>query len=825
MTVAMTGKAGIMGKVGEACALIAPLWPLKNFVAANPYLGLTPQSFWQAHGTLERSAGRGLCMPLEYYREQMDQGRITRNDIREALRQLRCDWDVPAFEQALTRSASPHARPWPLLAQVLADFDGQDWGNFVRERISRYCSAYFDEGQALWPMPWRDAALYGGWRQYARVDKSPRVMGLRGVRQAMEEWPDNGHDAIIRALQILQVPSEATVDYLHASLLSVGGWAGWTRYLRWQAELEGGLDNAIEDLLAIRLSWDALLYQLRSSEGLETRWQKSLKVMTSAPRSINKDGLVVSVLHTAFEVGYQRTLMASLLGGRERPEGPKRAAVQAAFCIDVRSEVIRRSIETTAPAVQTVGTAGFFGIAMEYLPLGSVAAHRHLPIFFKPAYRIAETLDGAGAQEVNRLRDRRRSRIHAAKAWKIFKTSASSCFAFVEAAGILSAPKLISNSMGWTRPVPLPARMGLARGERRRLGPSLGGGEMGSHAHKDGRLGIPEADRPCVAERVLRNMGITGDFARVVLLVGHQSSTVNNPQAAALDCGACAGQSGEASAQVAAALLNDPLTRRGLAQKGIDIPTDTYFLAGLHDTATDDITWISTGHEPPSHTADLMQLRHWLDEAGQMARMERAHSLGLGHAPGIVVRADMARRSRDWAEVRPEWGLAGNAAFIAAPRSRTVHRNLAGRAFLQEYQWRHDTNFETLQWIMTGPMIVAHWINMQYYGSVVDNRRLGSGNKVLHNVVGGSIGILEGNGGDLRAGLALQSLHDGSRWMHEPMRLNVIIEAPLPAIEDVIRRHQDVRELIDHEWMHLFQIAENGQVHRRNAGKFWRRYH
>jgi uncharacterized protein YbcC (UPF0753/DUF2309 family) len=125
---------------------------------------------------------------------------------------------------------------------------------------------------------------------------------------------------------------------------------------------------------------------------------------------------------------------------------------------------------------------------------------------------------------------------------------------------------------------------------------------------------------------------------------------------------------------------------------------------------------------------------------------------------------------------------------------------------------------------MTAPMIVAHWINMQYYGSAVDNRRFGSGNKVLHNVVGGSIGVLEGNGGDLRVGLALQSLHDGVQWMHEPMRLNVILEAPQRAIEDVIIRHNRVRELIDNAWIHLFQIDEDGNMNRRGIDKQWRRY-
>ncbi len=824
MTMMTACESKLLDKAETACQRIAPVWPAKNFVAVNPYHGLANQSFWQAHETLERITGTGLCMPRTYYREQMAQGRITRKDLAAALQELGSSWDVSAFEQELARDNPLPAAPFPLLTSVLAELNGQDWPNFVVERISRYCAAYFDEGQALWSMPWRGTSLYTGWTAFTRFDKSPRVMGVRGMRKAMTGWPESAQDAIVWALRELDIPLAAVDDYLHAALLSVGGWAGWARYLRWQAELQGGHDDSIRDLLAIRLAWDALLYKLSYSEALETQWRQSLAA-AAIPSGHRKSRIQTgAVLQTAFEAGYQRQLAASLTGAEAAKEPSARAEVQAVFCIDVRSEVYRRALETVAPPVQTLGTAGFFGVLMEYLPFGASEAKGHLPIFFKPSYRISEGLDRTNAREVDKLTHRRHTRVHAAKAWKIFKTSASSCFGFVEAAGLLSAPKLISDSMGWTRPVPSPERLGLSLREHNRLGPVLTPEESGSNTYANGELGIPEADRPAVAEFVLRNMGMVRDFAKLVLFVGHGSTTANNPQATGLDCGACAGQSGEASARIAAALLNDPPTRRGLAEKGIDIPDDTYFLAALHDTATDEVQLFGAGAVPPPHSGGVAQLRQWLDAAGDVTRMERSHFLGLGDSSGPSIHTKMQRRSRDWAQLRPEWALAGNAAFIAAPRKRTAGRDLAGRAFLHEYDWHHDTGFNTLQLIMTGPMIVAHWINMQYYGSVVDNRRLGSGNKVLHNVVGGSIGVLEGNGGDLRAGLALQSLHDGVRWMHEPMRLMVIIEAPQHAIDDVILRHHAVRELTGNAWIQLFQLGDDGRMNRRGADSKWRPY-
>ncbi|HQT25795.1 MAG TPA: Na-translocating system protein MpsB, partial [Burkholderiales bacterium] len=196
--------------------------------------------------------------------------------------------------------------------------------------------------------------------------------------------------------------------------------------------------------------------------------------------------------------------------------------------------------------------------------------------------------------------------------------------------------------------------------------------------------------------------------------------------------------------------------------------------------------------------------------------------LGISGLSDRGVESDVRRRSRDWSEVRPEWALAGNAAFIAAPRFRTAGLDLEGRAFLHEYVWREDREFKILELIMTAPMVVGNWINMQYYGSVVDNQHFGSGNKVLHNIVGGAIGVLEGNGGDLRVGLPLQSLHDGRQWVHEPLRLSVFIEAPREAIEGIIGRHEIVRNLVNNGWIHLFQIdGSSGEISKWHLGYRW----
>jgi hypothetical protein len=242
---------------------------------------------------------------------------------------------------------------------------------------------------------------------------------------------------------------------------------------------------------------------------------------------------------------------------------------------------------------------------------------------------------------------------------------------------------------------------------------------------------------------------------------------------------------------------------------GIELPETTLFMAGLHNTTTDEVSLY--GPVPQSHRDDIEQMRTALDSAGALARAERAVDLGLGDRAGTAatLSAAVKERANNWAQTRPEWGLANCSAFIAAPRARSADIDLGGRTFLHDYDWRQDTTGSVLELIMTAPMIVAHWINMQYYASTVDNLRFGSGNKVLHNVVGGRIGVFEGNGGDLRIGLPMQSIHDGKRWMHQPLRLSVVIEAPRAMIDSVISNHDQVSQLLDNQWLYLYRLDGN----------------
>jgi Uncharacterized protein conserved in bacteria len=806
-------------RIDNACSRIAPLWPLQHFVAVNPFFGLRDHSFQDASDTLARIVGNSLYMPRAYYREQIATGRIHRADLEQAIIRCGSQLDIQTVEHALMTEAPQPRTGMASVSEILDRVEGGIWTSFVTERISLHCSAYFDLGQAMVGMPWRNLSLYTSWRKAAIIDRSPAMMGLSDFRMAAGQLPEEPRQAIAWAITELGLTDPAVERYLHAALLSIGGWASWARYLRWQAELTGKYDDSIVDLLAIRLMWDVLLFKEKSCPALVARWREMLAVSMRPPSAKRRAAAEIDrILLNAMEIGFQRQVIAGLRQTPQNKTALTRPAVQAAFCIDVRSEVFRRSLETVAPAVQTLGFAGFFGIFIEHVPLGADAGRSHVPVIFNPAYRILDRVKG---HDATTLIGRRRNRMGLSTAWKGFKFSASSCFSFVEMSGLMYAPKLLTDSLGWTRPVPDPQTQGIAKKFADTIGPTV---EMVSQEPGSARnipTGIPPGDRLGHAERILRAMSMTENFARLVLLVGHGSTSVNNPHATGLDCGACAGQTGEASARVVAALLNDPAVRYGLRDKGIAIPQDTWFLAALHDTTTDGVRLFDSDDLPEMLNPDLSSLRQWLAQAGDLTRLQRAALLGIDKLPDYHVANKVLERSRDWSQVRPEWALANNAAFIAAPRQRTAGMDLDGRAFLHEYAWQKDDGFKILELIMTAPMVVANWINMQYYGSVVDNPRFGSGNKVLHNIVGGAIGVFEGNGGDLRVGLPLQSLHDGKRWVHEPLRLSVFIEAPEKAIDDIIARHELVRQLVDHGWLHLFRIDEQGASFRRVAHATW----
>ncbi|MBE2248079.1 MAG: DUF2309 domain-containing protein [Myxococcus sp.] len=789
----------------RACALIAPTWPLDRFIAVNPFWARAHTPMPQVASELGALSGARLLMPRAWFACELREGRLTVDDLREALAQR----GSSATEQQLLALLHTEEPPVAARSRVVDVMDALparqlelSWRDFVVQRLSQLCASYFDESQAQ-RGPVGRGGLYSTWRRHALADHAPDLlMGARGYQATAAALPATAHELIALALAELEVPQEEHERYLQMLLLDLNGWASWCAYRRWTAGLAGQEDDHLVELLAIRLAWDWLLYRL-GGRAVQAGWRRAMAGWPAVDRAAQAARPHDWVFQRAAERAWQRALFQRLPDGAaaSRPEAP---TAQALFCIDVRSEVFRRALEAADARVQTLGFAGFFGLPVDYRPLAAEAARPQLPGLLAPKYRVSD----AGAPRS--LEPTRRARLQASRAWSAFKSSPLSSFAFVESMGLFFAARLVSDAFSRrARASEHPERSGLTASEDAARAPRLTGRVDGTP------LSIEE--RCQLAHGMLRAMSLTRGFAPLVLLVGHGSQTSNNPHEAGLDCGACCGQTGEVNARAAAALLNEAEVRAGLRARGVALPDTTHFLAALHVTTTDDVVIFDEAAVPEPHRPALAELRATLTRASAAARRERAPKLGVPVLEDAALHAALVDRARDWAQVRPEWGLAGNAALIVAPRERTRHLDLEGRAFLHDYRFEEDPDESILELIMTAPMVVTNWINLQYYASTVDNARYGSGNKVLHNVVGGHLGVFEGNGGDLRIGLPLQSLHDGARWVHAPLRLSVVIEAPREAIDRVLTRHVRVRELVEHEWLHLFQL-EGKAVHARRAG-------
>ena len=790
--------------IAAAAARIAPTWPLDQFIAVNPYWGWLGMPAPEAAARLGVLAGTRLTMPRSWFREQWAAGQLKRAHIEAALLAsgqpaLRADDIIRSLELA-TPDVPRMALITDLRAAAGEPRSGQTWSELVTHQISQHCAAFFDRHQATWAID-TSAGLYGSWHCQLAADHGlPWRQGRAALERRLADLPDTPGALITAALDALGIPDAGREHYLSSLLMSIGGWAAWCAYHRWQARLAGSDDDQIVSLLAVRLAWEWLLYADAPADMLPTDWAAHWASCAESAAALQTEQRTDWLLQHALEVSYQQTLIAGLRRA-EPPALAETPAVQAVFCIDVRSEVFRRALEASHPAIQTCGFAGFFGLPISYSPLGSALARPQLPGLLQPAQQVTDDAgtgkEGAALGQV--FAGQRRSALQWRERWAGFRSAPASAFSFVESLGLLYAGKLLAAS--WPS-AGTPARWedaGLPLTAAAKLRPRL--------PHE----GDPAA-AAALAKGVLGAMGLVRNFAPLVLLTGHGSQSANNPHAAGLDCGACGGQTGEVNARVLADLLNDPAVREHLRALEIDVPAATHFLPALHNTTTDQVVLYDTSDVPEALRPRVEQLRGWLQTAGEQARKERAASLGLGCMTGqpAALRQAMLERANDWAQVRPEWGLADNAAFIVAPRRRSQHLNLAGRSFLHDYDWRFDADLSVLTLIMTAPMVVTHWINMQYHASAVDNSRYGSGNKVLHNVVGGHIGVFEGNGGDLRIGLPTQSLHDGHTLRHTPLRLSVFIEAPRTSIDAVMNGHETVRHLVGNQWLHLFRIEPDG---------------
>ena len=805
---------------------IAPVWPLKDYVAVNPYMGLSDRSFLKARQMLRSVCDSDTLMPLSYYKQRFDNQLLSIQDIESAVREINAEDSlsrltaatvidaVSAEEQSSAAAAAENSNTTVRRLQTLSEHvdqrDRTAFSETIREEIGRHCGAFYDEGQAVWASPWKDQPLFQAWQAAAQHDRRLELSGVAGSCRFLANIPDSAEAAVAFLLHAIEIPEALWEPFLLCQMHSIPGWSSWAKYKTEQRSDDNPSD--LISLLAIRLAYDVAVAK---SAAFNVDWNSVASVWNNADRTVggqaDQDVRIRFALLRASEIAFQRGLLSSLSVGSisddEKPASAATPLAQMVFCIDVRSERYRRHLEGAAlPAagVQTFGFAGFFGMPIAFQNFGEQTETPQVPALLSPSFVVQEGVRDTSEQETSAIQQGRRLTRLFRSSWKNFYSSATGCFGFVETSGLAYGWKLFSKSLNRKSATTNAKFDGLEEADQHKLGPILSQLEQ---------QGIDLAKQIDMGESALKGIGLTKNFATLVVFCGHGSQVQNNPLQAGLDCGACCGHSGEPNARFAAAVLNQPAVRTGLAERGIDVPDGTRFVAALHNTTSDEVTFFDTDLLTDSQQQALSELRLHTTTATSLTQLERLPQLQANNV------ADVLQRTLDWSEVRPEWGLAGNAAFVVAPRQMTQDANLDGRSFLHSYDHQTDDGFKVLEQIMTAPLVVGHWINMQYYASTLDNKHYGSGSKTIHNVVG-KFGVFSGNGGDLTTGLPWQSIHNGQDFQHEPLRLLAVIAAPKAAVTDIIARHELLQQLLNNGWLHLV-VIEDAACNRYTTQQTW----
>lgn len=778
--------------IQKACDSIAPVWPLDKSIAVNPWWTMRDEAMPQVAAKLQSLGNVKMLMDKSYYLNLWN-SHITAAHLAKAASIL----DVNANQDSLLAYLTSDEKnsSWQhlgdLLDQQICHAHKMPWRDEIVHQISQFTALYFQYPERMQLNSDAENSFYKMWLDVVRQDKGIEILMAESGLQAQFKALPNTITALFNVAKDTlgsAIDEDGFTHYCHALLLDINGWASWMANQAWQAAFANASNNLLQQLLAVRLAWDIVLWRHTTEKSPE----KFLLIREAFIQQLNTTQTMQQttkaqqnfgwVWQTAMELSYQQSLSTTLLNqlnSNQKVATIFRPEAHAIFCIDVRSEPIRRALESQSPSIKTSGFAGFFGLPIEYAIAGSGFVRPQLPGLLKASL---SAIQSNGLTTQNGL-------VFKAVAAKKSSDAAPSTFGVIEAKGILKAANLLKSSFFPSRP-----KAGIES--------SMTNGSWTLLANNKP---LEDAELANLVVGILRAMNLTENFAERILLVGHASCTTNNPHSAGLDCGACGGQSGEVNVKVLAQILNSESVRLALKNHEIDIPKDTKFVACLHNTTTDDLQYFDT-----ANTFINEQWTAWLGAATEAAQKKRSTSVGISNSQNAShIKNEFEQKSNDWAQLRPEWGLANNAAFIVAPRELTINIDLEGRSFLHDYDWKKDTDFSILELIITAPMVVTNWINLQYYASVTDNQKYGSGNKLLHNVVGGNMGVFEGNGGDLRIGLPFQSVHDGKQWRHQPLRLSVYLAAPKHAISNIIAKHKHVEDLIKNGWIYLFQVDED----------------
>ncbi|MEZ3145686.1 DUF2309 domain-containing protein [Halobaculum sp. MBLA0143] len=785
----MSTETTVRESLEHAAESVGAAWPLHSFVTANPLAGFEDRPFWEAVREGERLFGARGYPSAEVLRRAWETDRIDPEVLSATLADHGYD-DTPP-ERLLDRVETGETAETTETNQS-GTTETETPEARMEGVLTKWLAAFFDQGQADWPMPNREDGLYAAVRAVVRHDRHVPN------RSEVAEFPDDPVAAVENVLA--DWPSEQWESIFEYHLAGLPGWTGFVKHRveagdDWQSAYPATLTGYLAVRLVLADLFDA---PIAPPEGTHTTDSDETPDEGAVP--------LPEIWLTAWETTYREELVGAVADagrsqqsdhdGHGTDDGDSdRPAAQLVFCIDTRSEIVRRHVERAGP-YETHGYAGFFGVPMRYEGYDAEVTVDACPPILDAQHRIAEQPTDESDPRRSDYEFWSRLRQSGSELLHTLKTNPGTVFGFVENTGGGYGLALAARTL-------LPARVYDALAATDDHVPDAHEFCAPTVDHEPGApgelpQGLTHEEKVEYAATAFELMGWEA-FARVVAFVGHAGQTANNPFESSLDCGACAGNPGGPSARLLAAICNEDAVREALRQRGHEIPHDTVFVAGEHNTTTDEIT-LYDGGVPESHAADLERLREDLAEARAGAAAERAADVGAAPASGV---RETERRATDWAETRPEWGLAGNAAFVIGRRALTADLDLGGRSFLHSYDPATDPDGDALEAILTGPMVVTQWINCQYYFATVDNAAYGSGSKITQNPVG-NVGVYQGNGGDLMTGLPLQSvLAADDEPYHQPLRLSVVVEAPVDRVTEILAAHDHLTDLLDNGWLSL----------------------
>lgn len=724
---------------------------------------------------------------------------------------------------------------------------GIDTDDWIHPLLIRFVSAYLDQGFAHWPMPERERGMYACFLAIygARVVRlsGPWTQGLAQLVADDRSHDRTALDSLQHSLHELGIPPEGWEDDLAAEALALRGWAGMVRQIEERPDRVPArtVPARLVEFLAVRLlltraanayaartrpvgplaalrarlapaippqaspspverAWPifhaAQLCGLdpatidRLSEAEVTAWENELAEFDSVERR--------RILQLAYERHLRHKFYDALIGNPRAPE-PSCPLFQAVFCIDEREESLRRHLEEIEPAVETCGAPGYFGVAMYFRGATDARPRPLCPVAIQPEHYVAEASDRAPGR-LDRWRDmRRRAAGLVGKNVHIGSRTLMRGTVLMATIGVLSIiPLVVRVLFPWLsqRLSRLDASATPRARTRLRLERDSAVPPLGRH------VGYAVDEMAEIVRVQLASLGIGQRMSPLIFVIGHASTSLNNPHESAHDCGACGGGRGGPNARAFAQMANDPRVRSELTERGIPIPPSTWFVGAERNTSSNAVRFFDDDLVPETLRLRLARAREVIERAREREAHERCRrfdSIPSWFPPRAALR-HVESRAADLAQPRPEYGHATNAFCVIGRRARTRGLFLDRRAFLVSYDPSGDPDGQLLQQSLAAVVPVVAGINLEYYFGHVDPTGTGSGTKLPHNVTG-LLGVMDGAQSDLRSGLPWQMLE-----IHEPVRLTLVVESPRDRLMSILGADPTFGRLVENRWILLARL-------------------